>query len=165
MHSHARPCRARPAHARAPTEQNMFEKDLRDVIKDPSKRRSLDGGHTWLEQQEIAQIPDSNMSDETLYVGSPVYDKKRNTVLMLYKHSGWPFVSSSKDNGVNWTEGMNTSLCSSANPGPGPGLQLASGRLLVPLQAAGGFSGTMFSDDSGNSWTMSQNFGGISEAP
>ena len=102
----------------------------------------------------------------TVYVGAPVLDAQRNnTLFMIYGRGNsrggmTPFVTASTDAGASWSAPRSSGLCTTgnavANPGPGAGLQLASGRLVVPVQTsncAGSndttHAGAMYSDDHG----------------
>jgi len=139
-------------------------------------RRSADGGATWTSRQTIAT--DGN---NTFSCGAAVVDA---TTGMIFFFSGWSlfgdseatidngtakdtkhmFVLSSPDNGASWTAPVDISTSIKragwrwCDPGPASGLQLASGRLIVPFYystAAGYYPSVMYSDDHGNTWQSS----------
>jgi len=144
-------------------------------------RRSTDAGRTWLPAQHIAHSfgriegnPHKKSGGETEQtVNNPVATVDRDTgaVEFLYcVNYARCFSMRSTDDGVTWTQPVE--VTSSFEPfrkaydwkviatGPGHGIQLKGGRLVVPVWLAyGGVGdhgpsacGTVFSDDHGKHW-------------
>lgn len=97
-------------------------------------RRSLDGGRTWEDRLNI--VTDG---DRTCGNPCPVVDHETGTVILPFcKDSQEVFVTRSDDDGVTWSEPEE--ITSDAKDpdwtylgtGPGHGIQLSSGRLLIP---------------------------------
>lgn len=124
--------------------------DLLDI--DIVMRRSLDGGRTWEPIQVVR-----NEGSHTVHSPTPVYDADTDMVWMPfcldYKTL---FIMSSTDKGVTWSQPRNLSeeiglgddvWC---HTGPGNGIQMTTGRLVIP--------GTLddvtiiYSDDHGEHW-------------
>ena len=151
-------------------------------------RRSTDSGKTWLPRQKIAAIPGANRKNPFI-----VGNKRVNTNELTYNNpvaiadrSGAVhflfcfeymrcFYQRSDDDGSTWSKAREiTSDFEGFRPsydwkvlavGPGHGIQLQNGRLLVPawisLATGAGahrpsVTGTIFSDDSGQSWRTSK---------
>jgi sialidase-1 len=146
-------------------------------------RRSKDGGKTWGPLQVV-------VDDGTDTVGNPcpVLDRKTGRVwLPLTRNAGKnsvkhtkqasgpgsrePLICHSDDEGVTWSKPVN--LSASVKPkdwtwyatGPGVGIQLRGGRLVVPCnhRLTGRdepYSHVIYSDDGGKTWQV----GGSSEA-
>ena len=97
-------------------------------------RRSTDGGRTWEPRQRI--VADG---ERTCGNPCPVIDRDRSTVLLPFcKDNQEVFVSRSADSGHTWTDPVEITSQVKApswtylGTGPGHGIQLQSGRLLVP---------------------------------
>lgn len=97
-------------------------------------RRSADGGQTWSDLQVVVRD-----GDRTCGNPCPVVDARRGAVLLPFcKDNQQVFVSRSNDDGVSWsepveiTESARDPSWSYVGTGPGHGIQLASGRLLIP---------------------------------
>ena len=135
-------------------------------------RRSTDGGRSWLPQQQLAAVPPAVTPkglavNGTMFIGSPVLDKQTGVLFLIFGNANSAFITRSSDAGATWATAENTSVCSHINPGPGAGLQLASGRLVIPVQTDGrdcqcsgeectkGYAGAMYSDNHGRSWKLS----------
>ena len=97
-------------------------------------RRSADGGRTWEPRQRI--VADG---ERTCGNPCPVVDHDRSAVLLPFcKDNQEVFVSRSTDSGRTWTDPVEITSQVKASSwtylgtGPGHGIQLQSGRLLVP---------------------------------
>ena len=134
-------------------------------------RRSFDGGQTWEARQTV--ISDG---DRTCGNPCPVVDRDTGIVLLLFcKDNQHIFVCQSEDEGETWsvpaeiTSTVKDSSWSYVGSGPGHGIQLTSGRLLIPSWADESpgpstwrdppanwgkvqSSYTFFSDDHGETW-------------
>lgn len=144
-------------------------------------RRSLDGGRTWQAPQHIAHLaariegnPKKKKGGEREQtVNNPVaiVDRTTGAIEFLYcVNYARAFSMRSTDDGVTWTKPVD--ITATFEPfrrhydwkviatGPGHGIQLKSGRLVVPIWIAfGGIgdhgpaaAGTIFSDDHGKTW-------------
>lgn len=144
-------------------------------------RRSTDGGRTWLPSQHIAHKAERiegnprkvNGGEYEQTVNNPVaiMDERTGTIEFLYcVNYARCFSMRSADDGLTWSKPVEISA--SFEPfrgkydwkviatGPGHGLQMKSGRLVVPVWLAYGAIGehkpsassTIFSDDHGQSW-------------
>lgn len=148
-------------------------------------RRSTDGGKTWSPAQDIANVDGpyaknpvalaQNLAtpDEITY-NNPVAiaDRKNNTIHFLFCLEYMrAFYMRSTDDGVTFSKPVEiTSTFDRFRPeydwkvlatGPGHGIQLRSGRLLVPVWLSTGTGGhahrpsvtaTIYSDDNGATW-------------
>lgn len=129
-------------------------------------RRSADGGQTWDEQQILA-------SDGVITVDNPCFivDAKQGEVHMMYQVGyARAYLKTSRDDGATWTPPLElTSAFDEFRTrdgyewqviamGPGHGITLRSGRLVVPVWLATdkrhrpSISSTIYSDDQGKSW-------------
>ncbi len=125
-------------------------------------RRSPDGGVTWSDMQVI-----HSEGDHT--IGNPcvVVDQDTNTVLLTFcKENDQVFVMSSDDDGMTWTQPRE--ITADVKPdnwtwyatGPGHGIQMSNGRLVIPCDHSEGtrhhspfyFSHVIYSDDHGETW-------------
>lgn len=118
-------------------------------------RRSFDGGQTW---QDIQVIHDAGSS--TAGNPAPVVDWHTGTIHLLFcinNDSVW--VTESADDGATWAEPRE--ITSSVKKpgwtwyatGPCHGIQLRSGRLLVPCDHTGS-AHVIYSDDHGETWKL-----------
>ena len=155
-----------------------FAEGRRDSCRDDADidlvlKRSTDQGLTWGPLQVL-------FDDGDLSVNQPVPVVNRETgevVFVFCKNNQRVFVSKSGDEGVTWsqpreiTEQVADPSWSYLGAGPGHGIQLSSGRLLVSSwgdlspgprtwRPAGWgkvqFSYAMYSDDHGQTWRRSQ---------
>lgn len=127
-------------------------------------KRSLDGGHNWSEMQVIA-----NGGDHTSGNPCPVVDRSTGTVWLPFcLDNRRVFLTSSTDDGVTWaepadiTEAVMDPGWLAVGTGPGHGVQLSSGRLLIPCWVDYGptfgeaqSSYVAYSDDHGETWHRS----------
>ncbi len=148
-------------------------------------RRSTDGGKTWDEPEKIADVPGPKEKnpvalaqklankDEVTYNNPVMIADKSGAVHLLFCLEYMRcFYARSDDDGKTWSKP--TEITTSAfDPlkkeydwkvlatGPGHGIQLKSGRLLVPVWLSTGTGGhahrpsvvtTIFSDDAGKTW-------------
>ena len=144
-------------------------------------RRSTDGGKTWLPPQHIAHHAEriegnphkkaGGEREQTVNNPVAIVDRDTGAIEFLYcVNYARCFSMRSTDDGVTWSAPVD--ITASFEPfrksydwkviatGPGHGIQLRSGRLVVPIWLAyGGIGdhgpsacGTVFSDDHGKSW-------------
>ena len=144
-------------------------------------RRSADGGKTWLPPQHIAHLAEriegnpkkASGGEKEQTVNNPVaiVDRVTGAIEFLYcVNYVRCFSMRSVDDGITWSEPQE--ITETFEPfrakypwkviatGPGHGIQLASGRLVVPIWLAYGKTGdhapsaaaTIYSDDHGKSW-------------
>ncbi len=146
-------------------------------------KRSTDNGRTWSGMQVVASDPPNTIGNPC-----PVVDRETGTIwLLLTRNLGEDterdiiagkskgtrevLVSSSNDDGLTWSKPLDITASTKLSnwtwyaTGPGVGIQLKSGRLLIPcdhqvLGAARSRSHIIFSDDHGKTWKL----GGIVEA-
>ena len=159
-----------------------FCEGRRDSARDSGEieillRRSLDGGRTWLPTQKVAGMRGYTVGNPT-----PVVERKSGAVLLLMTRNPANVVESqvgtgdrtvwiarSADDGATWSEPAEiTAQVKKPDwtwyaTGPGNGIQLHSGRLVIPCDHNAGpdlrYSHVIYSDDRGRTWTL----GGIAE--
>lgn len=129
-------------------------------------RRSMDGGETW-EPMRVLFSEDPS-AQVTCGNPAPVVDQTSGRICLLFcRNNRQAFVAHSQDAGTTWTERreITESLRSSAfdwkriATGPVNGIQLASGRLAVPVwlnDEIGGeyHTAVVLSGDGGESWRV-----------
>lgn len=145
-------------------------------------RRSTDGGKTWLPSQHIAHQADriegnphrkdaGGSKEQTVNNPVAIVDRETGAIEFLYcVNYARCFSMRSMDDGVTWSQPVE--ITASFEPfrktydwkviatGPGHGIQLKSGRLVVPIWLAYGnegdhkpsAAGTIYSDDHGKTW-------------
>ena len=144
-------------------------------------RRSIDGGRTWQPSQHIAHKAgriegnphkeSGGESEQTVNNPVAVVDQKTGAIEFLYcVNYARCFSMRSTDEGLTWSSPVE--ITASFEPfrkkydwkviatGPGHGIQLDSGRLVVPIWLAYGETGdhapsaaaTIYSDDHGKTW-------------
>jgi sialidase-1 len=140
-------------------------------------RRSRDGGKTWLPTQKIA-----DMGADTIGNPTAVIERKTGAVLLLLTRNPGSvteaqtntrdrtvWIMRSADDGATWSEPAEITAQVKKPEwtwyatGPGNGIQLRSGRLVIPCDHNVGqsqrFSHVIYSDDVGATWKI----GGIAE--
>jgi len=126
--------------------------DLLDI--DIVERRSTDGGRTWSPTQVV--VSDGS---HTVHSPAPVYDPATSTTWLPYcvdYRRLW--VVSSTDAGLTWSapRDLSAELGVAAGTwchnGPGNGIVLTSGRLLIPTTI--GDPRSLSSDDQGATWRL-----------
>lgn len=145
-------------------------------------RRSTDGGKTWQEPKHIAHSgtriegnphkkKDGGEREQTVNNPVAIVDRETGAVEMLYCiNYARCFSMRSTDDGVTWSTPVE--ITATFEPfrkhydwkviatGPGHGIQMKSGRLVVPIWLAYGKMGdhapsaaaTIYSDDHGKTW-------------
>ena len=126
-------------------------------IIDLRLRRSVDNGKSWLASQAVVPMSDGNV---TWGDACPVQDRRTGRVhLILTRNNADVFATHSDDDGASWAPPRNiSSMVNGHRPsgqfvgtGHAGGLQLRSGRLLVPLH---GPCRMVYSDDGGYTWAL-----------
>jgi sialidase-1 len=133
-------------------------------------RRSMDGGRTWQPMQTLV----AGTGAEALMNPCPVIDRSRGTIILFCinankhgeNHHGHMILRSS-DNGKTWSHPVDIAPMirryeNTFVSGPGIGIQLKNGRLVIPGYAgdfdentkSGFYSRALFSDDHGATWTL-----------
>ena len=147
-------------------------------------RRSTDGGRTWGEPFQIAHLGprlgrnpvalahnSGGVNDQTVNNPVAIVDSNTGTIHFLYCVEYMRcFYLRSHDDGLTWTEPVEiTETFDRFRPeyewkviatGPGHGIQLRTGRLIVPVWISGSRSrphgpavaSTIYSDDRGETW-------------
>ncbi len=144
-------------------------------------RRSTDGGQTWEDSKQIAhdgeriegnpRKTEGGEHEQTVNNPMAIVDRETGAIEFLYcVNYARCFSMRSVDDGITWSKPVE--ITSAFEPfrtkydwkviatGPGHGLQIKSGRLVVPIWLAYGnvgdhkpsASGTIFSDDHGKTW-------------
>jgi sialidase-1 len=129
-------------------------------------RRSTDGGETWEDQQVLVNDGENTVDNPTFIVDAAGGE----THLMYQINYARAYLKTSRDEGATWTPPMEiTSAFEEFRTrdgydwevlamGPGHGIRLASGRLVVPVWLATdrshrpSISATIYSDDQGQTW-------------
>lgn len=137
-------------------------KDSGDI--DILLRRSTDGGKTW---GPISLVQEEGGSAEiTIGNPAPVLDRRTGAILLLFTRNNQRlFATRSADDGRTWSEPAEITEALNAvdfpwsrlGAGPGHGIQLRNGRLLVPLWLNEGVrfnyrAAAIYSDDGGRHW-------------
>jgi len=145
-------------------------------------RRSMDGGKTWQAAQHIAHLgarlegnphkkADGGEKEQTVNNPVAIVDRETGVIEFLYCiNYARCYSMRSADDGVTWSKPVD--VTASFEPfrkhydwkviatGPGHGIQLKTGRLVVPIWLAYGKEGdhspsaaaTIYSDDHGKTW-------------
>ena len=145
-------------------------------------KRSFDGGKTWGPLQLVADDGKNTMGNPC-----PVVDRETGTIWLPLtrnlgedhegkilsqesKESRTVWMSNSTDDGATWSQPIEITETTKEPDwtwyatGPGNGIQLASGRLLIPCDYALPVSKTwrshvIFSDDGGKTWELGGTIG------
>ena len=133
-------------------------------------RRSTDAGATWDEQRLV-----HGEGEETIGNPSPVVDLVTGTVWLAFcRNQDRVFLTRSEDDGLTWscpeeitTRGAKAPHWHWYATGPGHGIQLTTGRLLIPCdhrvaprpQAPYSCSHALYSDDHGRTWRHGEALG------
>jgi sialidase-1 len=136
-------------------------------------RRSPDHGKTWEPMQLVYE--EGGTAKITIGNPCPVLDRQTGTIWLPFcRNNDRVFVTLSTDDGKTWAKP--TEITSQVKKptwqwyatGPGHGIQLSSGRLLIPCDHSersvpgrdnAGHSHVFYSDDHGQTWTL----GGMSD--
>ncbi len=130
-------------------------------------KRSFDGGKTWGEMQLVYE--EGGSKKITIGNPAPVVDESTGTIWLPFcRNNRRVFVTHSTDDGATWAKP--TEITKDVKPkgwtwyatGPVHGIQLSSGRLLIPCdhrhpkspQGNFQFSHIIFSDDHGKTWEL-----------
>jgi sialidase-1 len=126
-------------------------------------KRSLDGGRTWSPIQII-----EDRGSQTVHSPAPVYDHDTHKVWLPFcVDYGTLYITESADAGITWSEPRNLtdelrlSAGAFCHNGPGNGIQISTGRLVIPTTL--GEARVLFSDNHGESWNMGEPIGNGSE--
>ena len=164
-------CEARTGNDQSPTDMVL--------------RRSLDGGKTWGPLQVIVKAAPEAAMDPT-----PVVDRETGEVLLIYdrwpkmpeghaagdgtlrrapglgRDSITTWITTSKDDGATWSKPLDITATTKRPPwteilhGPGVGIEMRSGRLVIPCGKTDGgpwCNFAIYSDDHGKTWQLSDN--------
>ena len=122
-------------------------------------KRSFDNGATWEDMQVIWQDGENTIGNPC-----PVVDRETGTIWLPFcRNNERVFVTKSADDGASWatpveiTEDVIRPSWGWYATGPGHGIQLSTGRLVVPCDhaEAGVFrSHVIYGDDHGDSWQL-----------
>jgi sialidase-1 len=126
-------------------------------------KRSGDGGQTWSPLRTLHDI-----GRHTVHSPCPVYDRETRTVWLPFcLDYRTLYVMSSTDAGLTWSEPRSVSeelglpAGTYCHNGPGNGIQLSGGRLIVPTQID--LARVLYSDDHGQTWVLGEPIGKGSE--
>ena len=126
-------------------------------------KRSTDGGRTWSPHRIVHE--EGGEAKITIGNPCPVVDSKTGSIWLPFTRDNKAvFITSSTDDGQTWSAPRNLSATTMkpdwdwVATGPGIGIQLASGRLLIPSYHSETNkmyrSHAIFSDDHGATWQL-----------
>ena len=122
-------------------------------------KTSVDGGRTWSPLQVVEDI-----GNHTVHSPSPVYDRDTHSVWLPFcVDYATLYLTMSGDGGVSWSEPRNLThelgLPSGTwcHNGPGNGIQMSSGRLVIPTTQ--GDARVLLSADHGATWRLGEAIG------
>ncbi len=128
-------------------------------------KRSFDGGRTWQPMQLVHE--EGGTAKITIGNPAPVVDRSTGTIWLPFcRDNDRVFVTSSTDDGATWsvpreiTNDVKRKGWTWYATGPVHGIQLRSGRLLIPCdhrtrnQGKVSFSHVIYSDDHGATWKL-----------
>lgn len=133
-------------------------------------RRSTDGGKTWQPMQVVYE--EGGTAKTTIGNPCPVVERATGTIWLPFcRNNDRVFVTKSTDDGVTWdkpveiTQHVKKPEWRWFATGPGHGLQLHSGRLVIPCDCGDrtnskSYALVFYSDDRGQTWKL----GGVTEA-
>jgi sialidase-1 len=133
-------------------------------------RRSTDGGRTWQPAQVVYE--EGGTAKVTIGNPCPVVERTTGTIWLPFcRNNDRVFITKSTDDGLTWdkpveiTQQVKKPEWRWYATGPGHGIQLQSGRLVIPCDCGDGgdksqHSLVFYSDDRGQTWVL----GGVTEA-
>jgi sialidase-1 len=133
-------------------------------------RRSTDSGKTWQRMQVVYE----EGSNAKITIGNPcpVVERSTGTIWLPFcRNNDLVFITKSTDDGLTWDKPMEITKyvkkpeCRWYATGPGHGIQLQSGRLVIPcdcndIRDKKQHSLVFYSDDLGRTWKL----GGVTES-
>lgn len=132
-------------------------------------RRSFDQGKTWGRRQLVFDDGEATIGNPC-----PVVDKGTGTIWLPFcRNNERVYVTKSTDDGSTWstpveiTSDVKLPKWGPMGTGPGHGIQLRSGRLLIPCWSyrpgyeRPGETFCFYSDDNGATWRLGESVGGI----
>lgn len=132
---------------------------------DVRMRRSFDSGKSWTQSQLILGESTADLN-VTIGDACPVWDEATQTVhLVLTRQNTDTLYMRSADLGATWTSPKDISAQVGgphyfSGTGHAGGLQLPSGRLIIPMHGDPNTCHAVFSDDHGETWQQGGNGGG-----
>ncbi|MBM4085827.1 MAG: exo-alpha-sialidase [Planctomycetes bacterium] len=137
-------------------------RDYGDI--DMALKRSLDRGHTWQPMQIVWDDGENTIGNP-----APVVDRGTGTIWLPFcRNNDRVFVTRSEHDGATWSTPVE--ITKDVKPagwtwyatGPCHGIQLSTGRLLIPCdhkEADGIHSHVIYSDDHGATWKLGGSLG------